>query len=133
MQTEIYYGDISRTENLENYLRETVEAVADEFLKNDRAAHLTVRVLSEKPRTPTRRPLYTCEVIVKTSRGKGIIKVKKSDFSFKTCVAKVSNSLRIALARQSDLRTTFRRRHWRYGSKANRWQELARMNEQEVA
>lgn len=133
MQTEIYYGDISRTENLENFLRETVEAVAEEFLKNDRGAHLTVRVETEKPRTENRHPIYTCEVILKTSRGKGILKVKKSDYNFKTCVAKVNSALRVSLAKRSDIRTTNRKRDYRNGLKARRWFELAQMSEQEVA
>lgn len=133
MQTEIYYGDISRTENLENFLRETVEAVAEEFLRNDRGAHLTVRVETPKPRTENRHPIYTCEVILKTSSGRNVIIVKKMDYSFKTAVAKVVSALKGGLAKRSDIRTTRRKKESRRSINARRLYELEQFNNQEVA
>ena len=113
MQTDIYYRDITRTENLENFLLERVEAVAENYFKWDRGAHLTVRVESERHRTENRRPSYICEVTIKPMRSKAVIKVRKSDPNFKACVAKTVSALRNILSKQSSLKQQHRRKEAR--------------------
>lgn len=110
MQTDIYYRDITRTENLENYLMEKVEKILSEYLKYDSDAHVTVRVETDRHRTNARRPNYLCEILVKTSWLKNPIKVQKSDPNFRTCVAKCGSALKVILSKQSSLKQQHRRR-----------------------
>lgn len=109
MQTDIYYRDITRTENLESYLMERVEKILGEFLKNDSDAHVTVRVDTDRQRTSIRRPDYVCEILVKTSWLKNPIKVQKSDPKFRTCVAKATAALKVILSKQSSFKKQHRR------------------------
>ncbi len=109
MQTDIYYRDITKTDNLESFLLEKVEGSIEEFLKYDSGAHLTVRVATDRHRTHTRKPSYTCEVILKPTRMRTVIKVQKSDENFKTCVAKTVSALRSLLAKRSSIKSQHRR------------------------
>lgn len=110
MQTDIYYRDITRTENLESYLMEKVEKILGEFLKYDSDARVTVRVETDRHRTEMRKPNYSCEILVKTSWMKRVIKVQKTDPNFKTCVAKCTAALKVILSKQSSLKQQHRRR-----------------------
>ncbi|MGZ3771211.1 MAG: HPF/RaiA family ribosome-associated protein [Bdellovibrio sp.] len=101
MQTDIYYRDITKTENLEAYLLEKVEGAVEEFFKFDSGAHLTVRVETERHRSHTRKPNYTCEVILKPSRMRQVIKVRKTDEHFKRCVTTTVNALKVILSKYS--------------------------------
>ncbi|WP_413558924.1 HPF/RaiA family ribosome-associated protein [Bdellovibrio sp. HCB209] len=109
MQTDIYYRDITRTENLESYLLEKVEGSIEDFFKYDSAAHLTVRVVTERHRTQSRKPSYSCEVILKPSHSKSVIKVVKSDESFKRAVMQTVDSLKSILRRRSSKKAMHRR------------------------
>lgn len=109
MQTDIYYRDITRTENLEAYLLEKVEASIEDFFKYDSAAHLTVRVETTRHRTHARKPSYTCEVILKPTHTKGVIKIAKSDDSFKKAVMQTVDSLKSVLRRRSSKKAMHRR------------------------
>lgn len=110
MQTDIYYRDITRTENLEAYLLEKVEGACEDFFKYDSAAHLTVRVETERHRTHARKPSYTCEVILKPTRSRGVIKIRKSDESFKRAVMKSVDTLKSVLRRRSSRKNQHHRR-----------------------
>lgn len=111
MQTDIYYRDITKTENLEAYLMERVEGTVEEFLKYDSGAHVTVRVETDRHRSLNRKPSYLCEVIVKPSYSKKIIKVLKTDGNFQSCVSKAVSALRTLLVKQSGKKVQRRRRH----------------------
>ena len=110
MQTDIYYRDITRTENLEAYLLEKVEGACEDFFKYDSAAHLTVRVETDRHRTHARKPSYTCEVILKPTRSRGVIKIRKSDESFKRAVMKSVDTLKSVLRRRSSKKAQHHRR-----------------------
>lgn len=109
MQTDIYYRDITKTENLESYLLETVERAVEDFFKYDSGAHLTVRVETDRHRSQTRKPSYLCEVILKPSRSKTVIKVVKRDENFKRCVAKTVSALKVVLSKRSSRKAQHRR------------------------
>lgn len=109
MQTDIYYRDITKTENLEAYLLEKVEGAIEEFFKYDSDAHLTVRVETDRHRSQTRAPSYTCEVILKPSRMRTVIKVRKSDENFKKSVAKTVAALKVILSKRSSRKAQHRR------------------------
>ncbi len=109
MQTDIYYRDITKTENLESYLLETVERAVEDFFKYDSGAHLTVRVETDRHRSQTRKPSYMCEVILKPSRSRTVIKVVKQDENFKRCVAKTVSALKVILSRRSSRKAQHRR------------------------
>ena len=109
MQTDIYYRDITKTENLDGYLLEKVESSIGEFLKHDSGAHLTVRVEQDRHRSQTRKPSYMCEVLLKSSRSKSVIKVVKTDENFKSCVAKSVGALKAILAKKSSIKSEHRR------------------------
>ncbi|WP_413943554.1 HPF/RaiA family ribosome-associated protein [Bdellovibrio sp. HCB-162] len=110
MQTDIYYRDITKTENLEAYLLEKVEGAIEDFFKYDSGAHLTVRVESDRHRTSTRKPSYICEVILKPSRMRTVIKVRKTDENFKACVAKTVSALKVILSKRSSKKAQHHRR-----------------------
>lgn len=104
MQTDIHYRDVTRTENLEDYLLEKVEGSCEEIFKYDSGAHLTVRVEEERHRTERRKPSYTCEVILKPSYLRKVFKVRKSDANFRRCVARTVNALKVILSKESSLK-----------------------------
>lgn len=110
MQTDIYYGDIAKTDNLEAFLMEKVEGAVENFFKYDEAAHLTVRVTTTRHRTSSRKPAYICEVILKPTHTRATIKVCKRDESFKACVAKTVVALKQILGRRSGIKANHRRR-----------------------
>lgn len=101
MQTDIYYRDITKTENLEAYLLEKVEGTVEDFFKYDSGAHLTVRVETDRHRSHTRKPSYTCEVVLKSSRMRNVIKVRKTDEHFNRCVANTVGALKASLSKYS--------------------------------
>lgn len=109
MQTDIFYRDITKSENLEAYLLEKVEGTVSEFFKYDSDAHLTVRVEADRHRSQTRKPSYLCEVILKPSRSKAIIKVVKTDENFKKCVAKTVAALKVVMSKRSSRKAQHRR------------------------
>lgn len=109
MQTDIYYRDITKSENLEAYLLEKVEGAVEEFFKKDSGAHLTVRVEYDRRRSQTRKPSYICEVILKPSHQRSVIKVSKSDENFKRCVAKTVSALKVMLSKRSTFKAQHRR------------------------
>lgn len=109
MQTDIYYRDITKTENLEAYLLEKVEKTVEEFFKNDSGAHLTVRVETDRRRSQSRKPSYICEVILKPSYQKAPIKVSKNDENFKRCVARTVAALKVVLSKRSAYKAQHRR------------------------
>ena len=110
MQTDIYYRDITRTENLEAFLMERLEAACGHFFKYDSDAHLTVRVETDRHRTHSRKPSYTCEVILKPTKSRGVIKIRKSDENFKRAVAMTVASLKTVLRRRSSRKAQHSRR-----------------------
>ncbi|HWU41840.1 MAG TPA: HPF/RaiA family ribosome-associated protein [Bdellovibrio sp.] len=101
MQTDIHYRDITRTENLEGFLMERLEAACGDFFKYDGDAHLTVRVETDRHRSHARKPNYICEVILKPTKSRQVIKIKKSHESFKKAVAMTVASLKTVLRRKS--------------------------------
>ena len=110
MQTDIYYRDITKSDNLEDYLLEKVEGAVQLFFKYDSDAHLTVRVEQDRHRSQTRKPSYTCEVILKPSRSRNVIKVRKTDERFRACVAKTVAALKTQLERRSSKKAQHHRR-----------------------
>lgn len=111
MQTDIYYRDITKTENLEDYLLEKVERGVEEFFKNDSGAHLTVRVETDRRRSHARKPSYICEVILKPTYERNVIKVRKTDENFKKCVARTVAALKGVLSKRSSFKSQHRRNH----------------------
>lgn len=109
MQTDIYYRDITKTDNLEAYLMEKVEGAVGGLLKYDSSAHITVRVETDRGRSQTRRPSYMCEVIVKPTRAKQVIKVLKTGEDFGICVAKAVAAIKSQLVKVSDKKIHHRR------------------------
>ncbi len=110
MQTDIYYRDITRTDNLEAYLMEKVAGAIEEFFPQGHDAHLTVRVETDRHRSQIRKPSYTCEVILKPFHLRQVIKVKKSGESFKVCVAKTVLALKAAVSRRLSKKIDRRKR-----------------------
>lgn len=110
MQTDIYYRDIRRTENLESFLLEKVEGAIENFLKYDSAAHLTVRVEHDRHRTDNRKPSYTCEVVLKPTHTRRVFKVRKSDEDFNVSLNKTVQALKRMLSNRSSRKADHRRR-----------------------
>lgn len=101
MQTDIYYRDITRTEALEDFLNTRIGLIAEKFLKSDEQAHLTVRLETERHRTQNRKPSFTCEVLLKPTHTRGLIKIKKTNDDFFTCVSETCEALKKVLKHRS--------------------------------
>ena len=110
MITNIYYRDITRTENLEAYLLDHTEGSIEEFLKYDPEAHLTVRVESVRHRSQVRKPLFNCEIILKSSRNKKVYKVTKSNENFYSAVHETVTALKKMLVKRSEIKSHHGRR-----------------------
>lgn len=112
MQTEIFYRNIGKTENLESYLLEKTEAIVEPYLKYDSNAKLTVRVETIRSRNQNnRKPHYTCEVILKPSFKKGTFKVQKSGTNFYEAVVKTTSALKHIIKKMSGIKSDHGRRH----------------------
>lgn len=109
MITNIYFRDITRTENLEEYLLEKTQGTIENFLKYDAEAHLTVRVDTDRHRTDGRKPSFQCEIILKPTRSKGVIKVIKSGKNFHAVVAETTDALKKILRNRSSKRAEHNR------------------------
>lgn len=125
MLTDIYYRDITRTEHLESYLLDKIEGLVEKFIREDVNAHLTVRVETERHRTQNRKPVFTCEVILKPTHSKKILKVKKSGEDFYTCVSEINDAMRKMLQKLSSRRVTLKRRQPSQGMASFSQDELA--------
>lgn len=101
MQTDIYYRDVTKTESLETFLTDKIEGLVEKYVKNDPDAHLTVRVATERHRTQNRKPAFTCELILKPTHSRALIKVKKTNEDFYVCVADAADALKNLLAHRS--------------------------------
>ncbi len=101
MQTNIHYRDVARTEHLEAYLLDRIEGLADKFLHDDLNAHLMVKVEEERHRSEYRKPVFTCEVVLKPSHTRRILKVKKSGTDFYECVSDLVDAFKNVLAKHS--------------------------------
>lgn len=110
MQTDIYYRDIGRSENLEAYLLQKTEEAIESFFKYDRNAHLTVRVDTDRQRRANRKPDYVCEVTLKPTKSRQYIKVSKSDKDFHTAVNKTVAALKKILRKRSSYKAQHHRR-----------------------
>ena len=110
MQIDIYYGDITRTESLEHYLDDKIETSLGDFLRNDKGAHVTMRVQQDRHRTVNRKPHYTVEILLKISWSKSLIKVVKSGDNFKRAVVQAVAAARTQMAKVSSLKLDRRRR-----------------------
>jgi ribosomal subunit interface protein len=110
MQTDIHYRDITRTDYLEAYLLGKIEGVVEKFMTHDADAHLTVRVETERHRTQNRRPVFICEVILKPTHSKRVVKVRKTNDDFYACVADTADALKKILQRSASRKAAMRRR-----------------------
>ncbi|MNJ91304.1 Sigma 54 modulation protein / S30EA ribosomal protein [compost metagenome] len=110
MQTDIYYRDITKSDNLEAYLLEKIEGAVEAFFKYDSGAHLTVRVDTDRHRKGNRKPSYICEVVLKPMRTREVIKVSKSDDDFHTAVNKTVAAVKKILRRRSSMKSQHHRR-----------------------
>jgi ribosomal subunit interface protein len=105
MQIDIFFRDLGRTETLENYLTEKVQAAAESFMKDDANAHITVRVSTERHRTDSRKPSFSCELILKPTHQKRTYKTIKHDEDFYTAVNGAVAALKNTLGRRSGRKT----------------------------
>jgi ribosomal subunit interface protein len=101
MQTDIFFRDLGRTEALENYLLEKINAAAASFMRTDELAHVTVRVSSERHRTGSRKPSFACELILKPTHQKRTYKAVKVAEDFYTAVNGAAQALKNTLSRRS--------------------------------
>lgn len=110
MRTDILFKDFKRSEYIENFVSEKVEALTEHFAIVERDAHIAVRLEKLKERTPVRRPIYQCEIIVKTARSPKIFKTSKSDRNIFRAIASSFQSMRMMLSKSNDRLHRDRRR-----------------------
>lgn len=103
MLTHVHYRDIERTEALENFLLERTEDIISNYIKNENFTNILVKVETIRHRTHTRKPVYNCEIIIKPTHQKRVIKVNKNDENFYACVAKATRALEGQLRKRSDM------------------------------
>lgn len=110
MQTDIHYRDITRTDNLEAFLLNKIEGVAEKFMSHDPNARLTVRVETERQRTQNRKPVFICELVLKPTHSRRTLKVRKTNDDFFACVAETAEAFKKVLQRRASKRATSKRR-----------------------
>lgn len=110
MQTDIFYRDITKTENLEDFLTSKVEGMVAKYLKDDEDSHLTVRVETERRRSQNRKPAFTCELILKPTHTKSVLKVKKTNEDFYTCIGDAISALKSLLSHRASRQAEHHRR-----------------------
>lgn len=110
MQTEIRYRDITKSESLETFLLSRVEGLAEKYLKDDEASHLTIRLSSSRRRSQNRKPSFTCELILKPTHSRSVMKVKRTNEDFYTCVGEAVTALKAVLTHHASRRAENHRR-----------------------
>lgn len=110
MQTDIHYRDVTKTESLETFLTDKIETLVEKYLKDDPDAHLTVRVETERHRTQNRKPAFTCELILKPTHSRSVIKIKKTNEDFYACVGDAADALKNLLVHRSSKRSDHHRK-----------------------
>lgn len=116
MQTDIFYRNIPKTETLENFLTNKVEGLVGKYLKDDVDSHLTVRIETDRRRSQSRKPAFTCELILKPTHSKSVLKVKKTNEDFYTCIGDSLDALKSLLGHRASRKAGHHR-----GEKAPEW------------
>lgn len=106
MNTKVLVKGFTKTEGMEEYLRQHTENLIEPFLKYEgrREATLKVIVDEDSHRTQTRKPHFSCEVHLEMPGSGKFIKIKKQGSDFYECVNKVGQTLKQVLRRRSELR-----------------------------
>lgn len=110
MQIDIHFRDLGRTEAMEAFLMEKIETSVESFLKDDPNSRATVRVELDRHRSQTRKPSFHCEIILKPTHQKRILKVSKTGEDFHVVAAEAASALRTILRRRSSRRLRQHRR-----------------------
>lgn len=100
MQTKIVIRDFESSENLQVYLRSTIEDSIQPFLKQYPKTEVQVRVEEDRHRSANRKPHFKCSVLLKLTSSKPLIHVERSGDHFYSCVEDVCQTLKDVLRRK---------------------------------
>lgn len=110
MQIDIYYRNIERSESLESFILEKINSVLDEGVTEHEGTFLTVRVEKERERMDSRKPNFSCEIVLKPANRRSVTKIRKVDEEFHRAVHQAALSLRGVTSRKRDMRKQNARR-----------------------
>ncbi len=111
MRTEIIFKDFSRSEYIENFIQNKVETLANRLISPDNDTHISVRLIEAKERTAVRRPIYQCEMTIKSGMSPKTYKIHKEDRNIFRAIIFCADAAKVALAKSHDrLRNDRRRR-----------------------
>jgi ribosome-associated translation inhibitor RaiA len=111
MRTDIVFKDFHRSEYIENFLSDKIDHMVERLVAPDNDTHVTVRLEKCKERTDLRRPVFQCEVIVKSGMSSKIYKTVKCDRNIFRAIVCSFDSMKNTLSKTHDrLRHDRRRR-----------------------
>jgi ribosome-associated translation inhibitor RaiA len=110
MRTEILFNDVRRSEYAENFINDKIEALTDKLVLPDSDLHIAVRVAKSRQRTPTRRGLYQCEVLIKSGVSDKIYKTVRQDRNLFRAIVSCFDALKAILGKDHDRQRHDRRR-----------------------
>lgn len=101
MRIQTLFRNLGKSEALETFVQDKIYASIEQFLKYEPNANVAVRIDLDRHRSQNRKPSFTCEVIVKSTRSKQTIKVLKTGEDFHTAVSEAAAALKNVMGRRS--------------------------------
>lgn len=104
MRTEFVTKGFEKTEAMDAFLQHSTLDSVDQLLKRENDVHLRVVVDEDSHRNQTRKPSFTCEIVLKTGASKRLFKVRKQAANFRTAVMQASKAMKAILRKRSEKR-----------------------------
>lgn len=111
MRTEIFFNGIHRSDYINDFITDKVEAITDKLML-DKDLHVAVRIEKDRERTANRSPVFQCEITVKSGVSDRTFKVVKQDRNIFRAIVKSSDALKVLLGK-SHARLRHENRHLR--------------------
>lgn len=100
MKLEIVTKGFERSEGVNEYLKSASLNLIETFLENERDLRFRVSIDEDRHRMQSRKPHYTCDLIIKSARSRRVFKVHNSGEDFHSAVNGAYHSMRTILAKR---------------------------------
>jgi ribosome-associated translation inhibitor RaiA len=111
MRSDIIFKDIQRSEYIENFVNEKIDALAEKIQQFDSDLHLCVRLQEDRQGTPMRHPIFHCEVSFKAGINENPYVVSRQDRNLFRAIVACFDALKVILGKTHERLHHDRRRH----------------------
>ncbi len=104
MRVELHTNGFEKSPSVENFLNDSANDLAQEFLRNEGDVHIKVIVHEDRQRSQSRKPHFICEIQLKSGGSKKYYKTHKSSEDFRIAVNQAFHAMKMILQKRSDRR-----------------------------